>query len=150
MVNATVGTIFEVINVGFRPYPLLPYSIVVLRGFADLLTDFVDKPPQFLATIIFNVSFFFFIAMIWSTGSMFLFRYLQTAQLHEHLRRASNMKLYLISFVIAEVIGFGLVVGPINLQMLSSDELKAQIQIVDPQAYEHMVGSLCIGFSVGF
>jgi hypothetical protein len=81
---------------------------------------------------------------------MFVYRYWQTTDQKELLRLASNMKLYLLSYVVVGAICGLLMSLPINLQFLSNAELQEGIRQVDPKVFEKMNGHISIGFNVSW
>lgn len=163
MINATFGTAFEALNSLFSPYPLLPYPIMVTRGVSDIWLAIVKEvsiselfssfhfsfqPPEFVTRLVLNSGMFCTMFLVYSTTSMFVYRYWQTTQQQELLRLASNMKLYVLSYVVVGIVCGLLMFLPINLQLLSNNELQEGIRRVDPKTFEKMQGHISIGFNV--
>jgi hypothetical protein len=80
---------------------------------------------------------------------MFIYRWIQTTQENDLLRLASNMKLYFLSYLVICLICTLLIVVPLNMQFSFNDEIKREMQQVDPIVFEHIKGHVSIGLNVG-
>jgi hypothetical protein len=65
------------------------------------------------------------------------------------LRLASNMKLYFLSYLVIGFICTLLIVVPLNMQFSFNDELRQEMQQVDPIVFEQIKGHVSIGLNVG-
>ncbi|KAI6237663.1 hypothetical protein M3Y95_00289100 [Aphelenchoides besseyi] len=101
--------------------------------------------PQFLIDFFVNAVILIICGLIYSTCSLFVYRYLQTTQ-SRYLAKVSNIRLYLLSHVINAVVVTIIVLIPLNFQLLSNDELHEVYEQMDPEAAKLMRGHVCIGF----